>query len=103
MIDGGVVPTLKHGTEVGEPLKRENINLLGNLENAKSRIVVYFKGMENNEFEYFVPVTIPTIAPIPNVFTALEELRSEERRVGKECRSRRAPEHLITKVVTQMV
>ncbi len=74
MVDGAVVPTLKHGTEVGEPLKRENINLLGNLENAKSRIVVYFKGMENDEFEYFVPVTIPTIAPMPNVFTALEEL-----------------------------
>lgn len=74
MIDGEVVPALKHGTEVGGPLRRDNINLLGDLENARSKVVVYFKGAENEDFEYFVPVTIPTLAPMPNVFTALEEL-----------------------------
>src|SRR5699024_727497 len=51
--DGGIVPTIKYGTELGKPLKRENIYQLGNLENAKSRIVVYFKVMENNEFKNF--------------------------------------------------
>src|SRR5437899_10800397 len=29
----------------------------------------------------------------PNASTCTEELRSEERRVGKECRSRGSPEH----------
>lgn len=74
MIDGEVVPALKYGTEIGEPLRRENINLLGDLQNARSKVVVYYKGIENDEYEYYVPVTVPTLAPVPNVFTALEEL-----------------------------
>ncbi len=74
MVDGEVVSALKHGVEIGEPLRRENINLIGNVDNARSKIVVYFKGMESDEFEYFVPITIPTLAPMPNVVTALEEL-----------------------------
>lgn len=74
LIDGKTIPTMKHGTAIEEPFKREDINFVKDLEGAKSRVVVYFKGDDDEEYEYFVPVTIPTLAPMPNVFTALEEL-----------------------------
>lgn len=74
MVDGKVIPALKHGTSVDEPLTRENINLLGNLEDGRSKVVVYYKGNADSEFEYFVPVTIPTLAPQANVYTALDLL-----------------------------
>ena len=38
-------------------------------------MVAYYKGTNLEEdFEYFVPITIPTLAPVPNVYTALETL-----------------------------
>lgn len=75
LIDGEVVPTLNYGTNVSTPLKRENINLAGELDNVRSKVVVYFKGTNIEEdFQYFIPVTIPTLAPMPNIYTALETL-----------------------------
>lgn len=74
LVDGEAMSTLKYGTDIGVPLIRDDINLLKNVENARSKVIVYFKGTENNEFEYFVPITVPTLAPMTNVFTALEEL-----------------------------
>src|SRR5690349_18462310 len=41
--------------------------------------------------EWFVPISVPAIF-IP-FFLVHERLRSEERRVGKECRSRSSPYH----------
>ena len=74
MIDGEVLPAFKYGSEVNKPIKRQDINLVENLKDANSNVVVYYKGTDNGEFEYFVPVTVPTLAPMSNVFTALEEL-----------------------------
>ncbi|NLW22645.1 MAG: spore gernimation protein GerM [Tissierellia bacterium] len=75
LVEGEVMPSLKFGADVSSPLKRENINLVGNLDGERSKVVVYYKGHNFEEdFEYFVPVTIPTLAPVPNIYTALEAL-----------------------------
>lgn len=74
LIEGNSAPVFKYGIQVNGPMRREDINLVKNSEEYRSKVVVYFKGSGNEEFEYFIPVTIPTLAPMPNVFTALEEL-----------------------------
>lgn len=75
LVEGEVLPSLKYGSDVSNPIKRENINLAGNSEEQRSKVVVYYKGNNFEEdFEYFVPVTIPTLAPVPNIYTALETL-----------------------------
>lgn len=75
LVEGQVLPTFTHGTDTASPIKRDNINLAGSLNDVGSKVVVYFKAenLEEN-FEYYVPVTIPTLAPVPNVYTALEVL-----------------------------
>ncbi len=75
LVEGQVLPTFTHGTDTSSTFKRDNINLAGALNEEGSKVVVYFKGenLEEN-FEYYVPVTIPTLAPVPNVYTALEVL-----------------------------
>lgn len=74
MVEGEIVPSLKHDIAINNPLGRENINYIGSREEGISNVVVYYKGEANDEFDYFVPVTIPTMAPRPNVNTALELL-----------------------------
>ncbi|MCF6465402.1 GerMN domain-containing protein [Clostridium sp. Cult2] len=75
LVEGEVLPTFKHGYNISNPIKRDNINLTGSLEDQRSKVVIYYKGNNFEEdFEYFVPVTIPTLAPVPNIFTALETL-----------------------------
>ena len=73
-VDGKEVNVLKHGTKLDKTLTRENINLLAGGEDGRSKVIVYFKGESEGDFEYFVPVTIPTLAPVANVFTALDLL-----------------------------
>ncbi|WFA08921.1 GerMN domain-containing protein [Tissierella sp. Yu-01] len=74
MVEGQELNTLKNGTNIASTLSRDNINLLGNAEDGRSNVVVYYKGSTDTDFEYFVPVTIPTMAPVSNVFTALDLL-----------------------------
>lgn len=75
LVEGQVVPTSEFGTDLSTALKRENINMAGQLDDQESKVVVYYKGNNfEEEFEYYVPVTIPTLAPVPNVYTALETL-----------------------------
>lgn len=74
LVEGEALEALKFGMEVKDSLRREDINLVNDDGEYRSKVVAYFKGNDNEEFEYFVPVTIPTLAPMPNVFTALEEL-----------------------------
>lgn len=74
LVGGKTIPTLKYGSHISKPLVRENINLIGKLEDGRSKVLVYYKGMENEEYEYFVPVTIPTLAPVANVYSALDLL-----------------------------
>ncbi|NLW39725.1 MAG: GerMN domain-containing protein [Tissierellia bacterium] len=75
LVEGEIVPTFKFGSDTSKPIRRENINLVGNLDEQRSKVVVYYKGNNFEEdFEYFVPVTIPTLAPVPNIYTALETL-----------------------------
>lgn len=74
LVDGKEVNVLKHGTKIDGILSRENINLLGKLEDGRSNVVVYYKGSAETDFDYFVPVTIPTLAPMANVYTALDLL-----------------------------
>lgn len=74
LVNGKFIPALKNGTPVDKPMTRENINLLGKLEDGRSKVVVYYKGNVENEYEYFIPVTIPTLAPMANVYTALDLL-----------------------------
>ncbi|HZJ98722.1 MAG TPA: GerMN domain-containing protein [Tissierellaceae bacterium] len=73
MVEGQIVPVLKNSVAINEALSRENINLVGSEDEARSKVVVYFKaGEEHNE--YFIPLTIPTLAPMENVYTALDVL-----------------------------
>ncbi|RKD28986.1 GerMN domain-containing protein [Thermohalobacter berrensis] len=74
MIEGKIVDKLKYGTDVSKPLNREDINLMSAQGDYNSKVVVYYKGTSNGEYEYYVPVTIPTSAPQANVLTALKEL-----------------------------
>jgi germination protein M len=75
LVDGEIIPTMKYGTNISSPFKREDINLVGELDNSRSKVVVYYKGNNlEKDYEYFVPITIPTLAPMPNIYTALETL-----------------------------
>lgn len=74
MIDSEVVSEMRYGTKIQAPLKRENINMVDGIAEGESKVIVYYKGTSNGEYEYYVPVTIPTSAPSANVLTALEEL-----------------------------
>jgi len=72
MIEGGIKETLTYGTDISEPIERRDINLVDN--NGDSKVVVYYKGTTNGEYEYYVPVTKTVTAPAPDMYTALEEL-----------------------------
>lgn len=74
MVEGKILPKLKHGSPVSEPIGRENINTLGDLSKGKSNVVVYFIDDSEEEFNYYIPVTIPTMAPVTNVGSALDAL-----------------------------
>lgn len=74
MVDGKIVPELKYGTKVQQPLAREDINVVEDLGTGESKVVVYYKGTSNGDYEYYVPVTVPTSAPSANILTSLEAL-----------------------------
>ena len=74
LINGGMA-SFKFNADSSTPFKRENINLVGDVNDFNSKTVVYYKGNHFEEdYEYFVPVTIPTLAPVPNIYTAMETL-----------------------------
>lgn len=72
-VEGKLMDSFTHGTQVGSSLKREDINLVDGTADARSKVVVYYKNSADGN-EHFIPVTIPTMAPMPNVFTALDVL-----------------------------
>lgn len=74
MVDGKVVPELKYGTKIQKPLARTDINVVENLSDGASKVTVYYKGTSNGEYEYYVPVTVPTASPNANAMTSLEAL-----------------------------
>lgn len=74
LVGGNNIDTLKFGSDISMPIAREDINLIGKIEEGRSKVVVYFKGMYNENFEYYIPVTIPTLAPVTNVYSALDLL-----------------------------
>lgn len=74
LVEGKAIQSTAFGHDLSKPLARGDINLLGNPEDGRSKVVVYYKGMDTEEFEYFVPVTIPTMAPVANVYSALDLL-----------------------------
>ncbi|AFS77405.1 spore germination protein GerM [Gottschalkia acidurici 9a] len=78
MIDGKEGSTLKHGTDISKPLKRENINLIEtsevNNDGGYSKILVYYKGTNDKKYDHYVPITIPVSAPIVNPEMAVEKL-----------------------------
>lgn len=73
MVDGQIRSVLHDSVAINKPIARENINLLGSEDEGSSKVVVYYKGGEENN-DYFIPVTIPTMAPMANVYTALDLL-----------------------------
>ncbi len=66
-VDGKVVSDLKHGTSIELPLKREDINLVETSEvmdeGGYSKILVYYKGTNQEKYDYYVPITIPVSSP----------------------------------------
>lgn len=74
MVDGKIVSELKYGTKVQKPLARGDINIVEGSSNGNSKVTVYYKGTSNGEYEYYVPVTVPTSAPTANILTSLEVL-----------------------------
>lgn len=73
MVEGKIIPVLRNSVAIDSPLERANINLIGREDEGSSKVMVYYKGGEDHN-EYFIPLTIPTMAPIANVHTALELL-----------------------------
>ncbi|NLY45906.1 MAG: GerMN domain-containing protein [Tissierella sp.] len=73
MIEGQIVPVLNDTVAINNPIARENINLIGSENDGSSKVVVYYKGGEEYN-DYFIPVTIPTLAPMANIYTALDIL-----------------------------
>ena len=78
IIDGKVVGELKHGTIIGEPLKRKDINLVETSETMQdggySKILVYYKGINEEKYDYYVPITIPVSSPNISPELAVEKL-----------------------------
>ncbi|MFA7533729.1 MAG: GerMN domain-containing protein, partial [Tissierellaceae bacterium] len=74
LVGGKILPNMTFGGDIEGPIARENINLLGNLSDGSSKVVVYYKAMDVEEYEYFIPVTIPTLAPVANIYSALDLL-----------------------------
>lgn len=74
LVDGKIVPELKYGTNVQKPIARVDINAVEGLGTGESKVTVYYKGTSNGEYEYYVPVTVPTSAPSANILTSLETL-----------------------------
>lgn len=74
LVGGKSLPSMKFGSDISKPIAREDINLIGKLEDGRSKVLVYYKGMNSEEYEYFIPVTIPTLAPAANVYSALDLL-----------------------------
>ncbi len=74
MIDGKIQSQLQYGTAAAMPFERSDINLMGYEDGEGPNVVVYFKGTSNGEYEYYVPVSIPTMAPVSSVNTAMEKL-----------------------------
>ncbi len=74
LVGGNSSSALKFGGDISKPLAREDINLIGDKGEGRSNVVVYYKGMNDEEFEYYIPVTIPTLAPMANVYSALDLL-----------------------------
>ncbi len=73
MVEGQIRPVLKESVAINTPISRENINLVGSEDEGSSKVIVYYKGGEEG-YDYFIPVTIPTLAPMANVYTALDIL-----------------------------
>ena len=67
LIDGEIKKDLKHGTSIEKPLKREDINLIDVsetiLDGGYSKILVYYKAINEEKYDYYVPITIPVSAP----------------------------------------
>ncbi len=66
-VDGKILDELKHGTRIDLPLKREDINLVETSEvmeeGGYSKILVYYKGTNQEKYDYYVPITIPVSSP----------------------------------------
>lgn len=74
LVGGKEMETMNYGSNISEPIARENINLIADVEQGRSKVVVYYKGQTDNNYEYFVPMTVPTLAPTANVYSALDML-----------------------------
>ena len=75
LVEGNTIPNFKFGTIASSPFKRENIYFVGEIEDFRTNVIVFYKSTHFEEdYEYFVPVTIPTLAPVANIYTALEVL-----------------------------
>ncbi|SET38976.1 germination protein M [Natronincola peptidivorans] len=74
MVGGEILKKLTYGTNVGEPLKREHINLTHEISQESMPVVVYYKGTVNGEETFFVPVTKAVNAIKVDIKTALTAL-----------------------------
>lgn len=74
LVGGKELESLTHGTSIGSILERKDINLVGRPEDGKSKVLVYYKDKTDEDYQYFIPMTIPTLAPEANVYSALDIL-----------------------------
>lgn len=77
-IDGKIIDQLKHGTSIEKPLKRKDINLVETSQTMQdggySKILVYYKGINEEKYDYYVPITIPVSSPNVSPELAVEKL-----------------------------
>ncbi|WP_026895482.1 GerMN domain-containing protein [Clostridiisalibacter paucivorans] len=74
MVDGEYLDAMKFGTDIRNPLEREDINMVNEEMDGNSKVVVYYKGTTNGEYEYYVPLTIPTSTQDDTGYSALNKL-----------------------------
>lgn len=74
LVGGKEIGNMTHGTSISGVLDRKDINLVGKAEEGRSKVLVYYKGKTDNNYEYFIPMTVPTLAPQANVYSALDIL-----------------------------
>lgn len=74
LVDGKEISKLSFGTNVKNPLERQNINLSLEIGEEEVPVTVYYKTTTNGEDSFYVPVTKPVNAIKPDIKTVLSSL-----------------------------
>lgn len=80
MIEDEYQSSLPYGTQINVELKRENINQLAEANEGQSLEIIYYEQIGSEDYEYYVPVTMPISIGESKTTAVVEKLF--ERAVG---------------------